>query len=186
VHGAVAKRYAMALFELAVETGRLREIDDQAKMLRPLFAERRLKDFLLSPRIPAADKKRVLDSVLGARIDRVLLNLLKLLVDKRRMAYMPDIMRHYDILTDQRLGVEEVTVVSAVPLTDEQRSQIIARVKRFSSYGELRERYEVDSGVLGGVKVRLGENLVLDGTLSSRIRQMRERLYRYRHRGVGA
>ena len=185
MYGAVAKRYAAALFEIALELGRMQEIDRQAKMLEPLFDDRRTRDFFLSPRISADEKKRVVERSLAGALDRALLNLLKLLIDKRRIGFLPEIMRYFDFLTDHRLGVEDAVVVSAVPLTEAQREAVLAQVKRFSSYGELRVRCEVDAGVLGGVKVRLGENLVLDGTLSSRLAGMRQRMLRYQHRGTG-
>jgi F-type H+-transporting ATPase subunit delta len=186
VYGAVAKRYAAALFEIALEQGRMQELDQQARMIEPLFKDRLLRDFFLSPRINAEAKKRVVEARLKDQVDRVLLNLIKLLIDKRRIGFLPDIMRYFDFLTDQRLGVEDATIVSAVPLTPQQRDEIVSEIKRFSSYGELRVKCEVNSRVLGGVKVKLGDHLVLDGTLSSRLAEMRRRLYMYRHRGTGA
>jgi F-type H+-transporting ATPase subunit delta len=184
--GAVAKRYAEALFQVALERGRMQEIDAQARTLEPLFDDRALKDFFTSPRIPAAQKKRVLEDRLSGRVDEALLNLVKLLIDKGRIAYLPQVMRYFDVLTDERLGVEDATIVSAVPLTQEQLQAVVHQAKRFSSYNELRVKTEVDAGVLGSVKVKLGDHLVLDGTLSSRLQEFRKRLLVYQHRGTGA
>lgn len=184
--GAVAKRYATALFELALDSGRVEQLDDQAKSLEGLFADARIKHFFLSPQIAALQKKQALERQLKGRIDPWLLQLLKLLIDKRRIEFMPAIMREFDVLTNKHIGIEAVTIVSAVVLTEQQREAIVAAVRRFSAYGKLEVHSEVDTGVLGGVKVRLGDNVVIDGTVSTRLRSMRERLYRYRHRGVGA
>ena len=183
--GAVAKRYASALFELALDSGRVEQMDDQAKVMERLFDEPMIRNFFVSPRITAQQKKQVLAQKLGDKIDKSILNLCKLLVDKRRIEYMPEIMFEFDRLTNQHIGVEEVTIVSAVVLTDRQRDEIVEIVKRFSAYGKLDVHTEVDSGVLGGVKVKLGENVVIDGTLSTQLTGMQDSLYRYRHRGVG-
>jgi len=183
---AVARRYAMALFELALEQGKVELVDEQAQFLEDLFRDHQVRAFFQSPRIPAEQKKRLIASQLSELLDPVVHNLLKLLIDKRRIGLLAEIMREFDELTDRHRGVEEVTIVSAVPLTEQQRAAIIGQVKRFSSYDNLRVSTEVDGGVLGGVKIRLGENIVIDGTLSSRLSEMRDRLYRYRHRGVGA
>ena len=181
---AVAKRYAAALFAIALEQGRVEEFDAQAQLVEQVWHDRGVREFLASPKVPAEAKKRIVENQLGRHLDRVVLNLIKLLVDKKRVAYLPDVMRYFDVLTDRHRGVEEVTVVSAVALSESQRQALLAEVREFSTYDRLRVETEVDEGVIGGVKVRLGENLVLDGTISSRLAAMRGQLYRYRHRGI--
>lgn len=182
--GAVAKRYATALFDIAVELDRVEEIDAQAQWLEHLYDDRHVKRFFTSPQIPAAAKKRAVERRLADHVDHVVVSLVKLLVDKKRLEYLPAVMRYFDLLTDQYRGVEEVSLVSAVPLTEQQLAELVAVVRRFSQYDELRVRTEVAEGVLGGVKVKLGERLVIDGTVSTRLRTMYQRMYRYRHRGV--
>lgn len=184
--GAVARRYATALYEIALAQGQVDAIDDQAQALEHLFDDKLLRDFFTSPRVPPEKKKQVLIDKLAGRIHPAMLALLKLLIDKKRITELPQIMRYYDILTDRLHGVEEVTVVSAVPLNAQQQEDVLANVRRFSQFGDLRKKFEVDSGVIGGIKVLLGSNLVIDGTLSSRLREMQHSMYRYRHRGVGA
>ncbi|MBN2082060.1 ATP synthase F1 subunit delta [bacterium] len=184
--GAVAKRYAAALFELALEQGQVEEFDAQAQFLEDLFADPQIRGFFNSPRIPAERKKQVTKRQLADQLSASVMSLVLLLVDKRRIGFLPEIMHEFDELTDKHRGVEEVTIVTAVPLTEAQRQAIVNEVRRFSAYGDLRVSAEVDSGVLGGVKVKLGTNIVIDGTLSSRLNEMRDRMYRYRHRGIGA
>lgn len=184
--GAVARRYAMALFELALEQGKVELFDEQAQFLEDLFRDPEVRGFFHSPRIAAEQKQRLLATQLADQLDPAVFNLLRLLVDKRRIQFAAEIMHEFDVLTDKHRGVEEVTIVSAVPLSEDQRKAIVGEVHRFSAYDDLRISTEVDGGVLGGVKVRLGENIVIDGTLTSRLKEMRERLYRYRHRGIGA
>ncbi|HES57950.1 MAG TPA: ATP synthase F1 subunit delta [Firmicutes bacterium] len=183
---AVAKRYASALFEIALERGILESFDDQAYMLEVVFSDSLVKNFFGSPRISDSEKKAALDKQFTDRVEQPLLHLLKLLVDKRRILYVVPIMRYFDHLTDVHRGVEEATVVSAVELSEAQRDEIVAELKRFSEYGQLRIKTEVDRGVIGGVKVQLGDHLVLDGTVSSRLNEMREQLTQFMHRGTGA
>ena len=182
----VAKRYATALFEIAQKEGKVEEYDKQAEMLQEVFANKRLRDFLASPKVPPQRKKEIIARHLSASIERGLLNLLKLLIDKHRIGHVLQILRYFDLLTDRHRGVEEVTIVSAVALSDEQARQIIEQVQRFSFFGDLRVKRIVDPGILGGVIVHLGGNAVLDGSVATRLKQMRERLERFRHRGIGA
>jgi F-type H+-transporting ATPase subunit delta len=171
---AVAKRYARALFEIALERDLLERYDDQADVLEQVFAEKQIRMFFQSPRISAG------------MLELELLNLLKLLIDKRRILYVTPIMSYFNYLTNVHRGVEKVTLVSAVELSAAQRESIISELKRFSAYEKLRVETEVDRGVIGGVKVQLGDHLVVDGTVSSRLNDMRERLLSFMHRGTGA
>jgi F-type H+-transporting ATPase subunit delta len=175
---AVARRYAEALLALAQERGLVDKLEGESKALGNLFADKQLRAFFGAPQIPSERKKQALDRALRGRVDPIVLNLAKLLVDKDRIAYLPDIMREFDSMTDELRGVEEVTIVSAVPLSSQQQQQVEENLKRFSPRPKLRVRTELDPSVLGGVMVRLGSR-VLDGTLSSRMDDLRQKLSRY-------
>jgi F-type H+-transporting ATPase subunit delta len=182
---AVARRYAEALLALAQERGLVEKLDAESKALAELFGDRQLRAFFTAPQIPAERKKQALDKALRGKVDGVMLNLTRLLVDKDRIAHLPEIMREFDRLTDELRGVEEVTIVSAQPLTGEQQQQVVDNLKRFSAYGTLRVKTEVDTTLLGGVMVKLGSR-VLDGSIASRLDDLRQSLGKYRPSGVGA
>jgi F-type H+-transporting ATPase subunit delta len=184
--GAVAKRYAAALFAVAQQRTALQQLDAEAKLLAQAFDDPQIRRFASDPQIPEAQKKQVLADSLGERFDPALKNLIRLLVDKKRITLLPAILRWFDRMTDVASGIENVTIVSAVPLTEQQQKDIVQHATHFSAYGELRVETKVDPKLLGGVEVRLGENLVLDGSVASRLRTLRDRLYKYRHRGLGA
>lgn len=184
--GTVAKRYAAALFELALDKGRVEEIDNQAALLEELFRDATVREFLANPHIADERKKQVVERQLKEIVDGDLLNLVRLLIDKRRTEFIVEIMSEYDNLTNVHRGVEDVRIVSAVPLSKDQRQRIVDEVRRFTTYGDLRVETEVDTGVLGGAKVFLGANVVIDGTVSSQLNEMRSQLMRYEHRGVSA
>jgi F-type H+-transporting ATPase subunit delta len=182
---AVARRYAEALLALATERGLVEKLDAESKALAELFADRQLRAFFGAPQIPSERKKQALDTALRGKVDPVMVNLARLLVDKDRILFLPQIMREFDHLTDELRGVEEVTISSAKPLSTEQQAQIVDNLKRFSAYGTLRVKTQVDPGLLGGVVVQLGSR-VLDGSLASRLADMRERMTLYQGRGMGA
>jgi F-type H+-transporting ATPase subunit delta len=172
---AVAKRYAEALLALAQERGNIEQLDAESKTLAALFADKQLRAFFGAPQIPSERKKQALDKALRGKVDPVMLNLARLLVDKDRFAYLPAIMREFDRLTDELRGVEEVTIVSAKPLSSEQQQRVVDNLQRFSAYGTLRVQTEVDPSLIGGVLVRLGSR-VLDGSVSSRLGELRQQL----------
>lgn len=174
MHGAVARRYAEALFEAAREQGAdIEQLDAQAKVLGALYADSEVRNFFTSPQVPAEKKKAAAQAQLDGKLDRLLVNLLKVLIDHDREGELPEICEYFDLLTDQSRGVEEVEITSAVALSDAQREAITAALLRFSAYGSLRVDTKVDPEVLGGVKVRLGRNQVIDGTVAARLAELR-------------
>lgn len=184
--GAVAKRYATALFELTLEQGTMEAVDAQAGVLEEVFADRGIRDFLASPQVPSASKKDLIRSQLTGKVDPTLLTLVLLMIDKNRIMALPDTLRYFDHLTDMHRGVEEITIITAVPLAAEQKQAIVDGVKRFSDYDNLGVSEKVDPAVLGGVKVRLGDHLVIDGTLAHRLDELKDELLNYRRSLAGA
>jgi len=133
-----------------------------------------------------ASKKDLITSQLRGKVDDTLLTLVLLMIDKNRIMALPDTLAYFDHLTDMHRGVEEITIITAVPLQPDQKQAIVDGVKRFSDYDNLGVHEEVDPSVLGGVKVRLGEHLVIDGTLAHRLDQLRDEMLNYRRSLAGA
>lgn len=184
--GAVAKRYATALFDICLEQGTMEAVDTQAGVLELVFKDRMIRDFLGSPQVPVAAKKDLIRSQLRGRIDETLLTTVLLMIDKNRVQFLPDMMRYFDHLTDMHRGVEEITIISARPLDPAQKQAVVDGVKRFSEYQDLGVKEKVDPGVLGGIRVRLGDHIVIDGTLAHRLDQLRDQLLNYRRSIAGA
>lgn len=68
----------------------------------------------------------------------------------------------------------DATVTSAVPLTDDERKAIEARLT--ARYGnDLPITYEVDPGILGGLVVRVGDRMV-DGSVAAKLGRLRQSL----------
>ena len=80
---AVAKRYALALFEIAEQRDAMEVFDDQAHLLEAVFDDGLVRKFFGSPRISDAEKKKALDKIFSERLEREMLFLLKLLIDRR-------------------------------------------------------------------------------------------------------
>jgi F-type H+-transporting ATPase subunit delta len=175
---AVARRYAEALLSLAKEQGLVDKMEAESKLLGELFADRELRAFFGAPQIDSGRKKEVLNKALQGRVSPLVINLAKLLVDKGRILYLPEIMREFDAMTDELRGVEEVSIVSASPLNAQQVEAIKANVQHFSARPSLRVNTEVDPSLIGGVLVRLGSR-VLDGSLATRLGDMRQSLGKY-------
>lgn len=131
-----------------------------------------LEQALASPRISQDKKEEMLGRVLSGRVDKMLLNFLKVLCRRGRIGSLRAIQVTATEIRDEQLGKMRVQVTSAMPLTAEQKQQISARLKTtFDKEAVLIEK--VDPRLLGGIVLRIGDR-VFDGSVQGRMEQMRQ------------
>jgi len=166
-----ARRYAEAAFEIA-------ERDDSMDAWLAAFAvaHERLTGadvmrLLSNPAIPVASRTDALGRIVGDEIDGPQRNLLALMIRRGRFELLPGVIREFMRLYRLREGIVEATVTSAVAL---DAAEIEALQKRLvtvtGQHVELRE--EVDPDLLGGLQVRVGDQLI-DGSVRGRLERLR-------------
>ncbi len=79
----VAKRYATALFNLALQQQAVEELDKELHDLAQVFRSRRLLMFLEQPQVSSAQKEAALMRAFGERSHPLVQNLLRLMLRKR-------------------------------------------------------------------------------------------------------
>ena len=171
----VARSYAAALFELARRDG---AEETYARALASVSAliesDRRIRDFLSSPKIEIAVKKRALEQALRGHMPPLFLNFLMVVMDKRRQRLLRDIATEYDLLLDTHLGRVHVKVTLARTPDERQHAEITARLSALLGRTVVASIHE-DANIIGGIVVRYGDR-VLDGSLRRRLLSMRGRM----------
>ncbi len=166
----IPKRYAQALFSLAVAEGK------QEVWLESLVGiERQLADssaalFFSEPRIPAERKAMVVAEV-AAGADTMVGNFLGLLVQKQVIGVLPSIVREYSLLLNESLGRVQASVTSAVAISAEQHTRLR------DSLGAMLDKQVVldvqeDQDIIGGLVVRVGDQII-DGSVRARLDGLR-------------
>ena len=174
--GTAGRRYAKALFGLAQDEHRHRDVRGELEQLHALFAgSQELRDTLLTPRHPAAERKAVLRA-LASRIgiSPLVQNFMAFLVDQRRLIAFDGIVASYLELADQAEGLLTAEVVSASPL-DDRRKDRLRRALSERTGQEVRLQIEVDPSLLGGAIAKVGD-LVFDGSLRTQLGRLRTNL----------
>ena len=170
----VAAVYARALFDAAKDAGVVepvrRELGD---FVAALAASASLRDVLADPQVDSAAKRRVLAEI--TREGQPLVgNMLQVMLEKGRFAIAGEMHEAYDGLAAVAARLVEVEVTSAMELSPETRKKIAARVAEATGREvELAER--VDPDIVGGLVLRIGD-VIVDGSVQARIRQLRRRL----------
>ncbi|HEY9765094.1 MAG TPA: ATP synthase F1 subunit delta [Chroococcales cyanobacterium] len=167
----VAERYALAFFELSIELGILEEtfleLGEAAEVCRQ---NPELMGMLTHPLIPASGKKDLLLRLLP-KASLELSNFLKVLIDKGRINLISEIEELFGRRYREASRKLVAEVVSARKLDEEQERILRESLERL--YGrEVALEEKVDPAVLGGTRVRIGDQ-VLDDTLAGRLEALR-------------
>jgi F-type H+-transporting ATPase subunit delta len=171
--GSIARRYAKALFALASETGRVEQWSGGLEALRvAVMASAELRDVLANP-VYEKEQRRAIAAKLAQALalDAEPANLVYLLGDRSRLAYLPAIVDHFRELADQKLGRVRVKVTSAVAL-EESAAQGLARRLAEASKAQVIVERQVDPALIGGVVAQVGR-FVYDGSVRAQLEELR-------------
>ncbi|HVE81419.1 MAG TPA: ATP synthase F1 subunit delta [Myxococcales bacterium] len=177
VNVSIARRYARALLEVAVETGTLEAATEQlASFAQVLQKNQDLADILLNPAFTRPQRTAVVEALFKAAggLTPAVSNLMRLLVDRGRLGYLPDISRVFLEMADQRAGVVRGKVTSAVPLSPESLQKLEQALEKLTRR-KVSLQTRVDPRVLGGVAAQVG-SVVYDGTLRSQLDELKRTL----------
>jgi len=173
---AAASIYAESLLQLANEAGQAEGIGAELRDLRELWKlDPSFAAMMSSAAIDLHARRASIRKAFGSdRINRLVLNLMLVMNDKRRSMILPAVCDAYRRKLDRQLGREEVYVTTAVPLNDEQRTKLFDEIKRLT--GNETDLFEtVNPDVLGGIMVQVGDRLY-DMSVDRRLRDMRSTL----------
>lgn len=172
ISGSSAKRYAEAILELATEHRTIDEWSASLDRVSAALSPEALR-ILSAPTYPLEARRQALEAATREEPAPVKA-LLSTLLERERLALLPVITRAFHDLLDARAGVEKAVVVTAVPLAENERGALVARLER-ESKKKLRTRFEVEPKIMGGAIIRIGDHQV-DGSVRTRLALLRERV----------
>ena len=168
------KRYAQAIFELALENSQVDQWAEDLALVAEVFQDPDFNALMKHADVPAPEKLRATEAVL-AGVSPLIRNMVDLLVSKGMVDAIPAAHAGYTELLDQHLGRQRVDVTTAVQLDAAE----VERINRFVAElvrGDVVVTTNVDESILGGVVIRIGDRL-LDGSTQARLNSLRERLH---------
>jgi F-type H+-transporting ATPase subunit delta len=176
IMGPIARRYAKALFSLAVETKRVEGWAKSLEALREAVeASPDLRDVLSNPVYSKEQRRGIVEKLAAAlQLDAEPANLLFLLGDRNRLAYLAAVVDDFRDLADRHLGRVRARVTSAVKLDDRAAQAIAERLSQAAQAKVILE-HAVEPALLGGVVAQVG-SLVYDGSVRSQLEDLRRQL----------
>jgi F-type H+-transporting ATPase subunit delta len=173
--GIVAKRYAVALFQLAKEQNTIDQIENELLVVKEVFTTNKdLIDVLNHPKVTNKAKKSIVKESF-ASLSKEVVNTLFLLVDRHRVDIVTDVVDYFVQNANKARGTEDAIVYSVRPLTENELSSISTSFAKKVGKTSLRLQNVVDKKLLGGVKLRIG-NRIYDGSVSGKLERLERQL----------
>jgi F-type H+-transporting ATPase subunit delta len=170
--GAIADRYAAALFELAEQNAALEAVESDLKALKAMIAESHdLQRLLKSPVIPRSQQGAAIGALAEkAGWHKLSRNFLGLLARNRRLFALPGVIDAYLARLAAHRGEVTAHVVSATSLTAAQKKSLSAALKKAVGQDVLLDLV-VDPSLLGGMVAKVGSRMV-DASLKTKLQQL--------------
>lgn len=173
-----AKVYGDALFEEAADLGKLSDWKQEAQELCSVLQENPdLMDFLCHPQIEKEEKKSALENIFKGRLSDGLMGLLMTVLDKGRQKELSAILEYFIARVKEYEKIGIVTVTSALPLSQEQKKRVEARILETTAFETLETEYQTDPALIGGLTIRIGDR-VADGSVRTRLHEIKQELMR--------
>ncbi len=169
-----ARRYAEAAFQVALEGRAIDAWNDALARAAAAYADSRVAEVLVNPTLAPQTRQEVLQRVLLQPLTQPVLNLIGLLMQRRRAELLPLVASEFQRLVDRHGGVTSAAVTSASELSVDERRELTDRLVQLTG-GSVRLTTEVDPALIGGIVVRLGDRL-FDGSVRGRLERLRSRL----------
>jgi len=157
----MAGRYATALFELALESKAIEQVQTDLKAFDALVAESAdLARLVRSPVFGADEQAKALSAVLDkAGVKGIAANFLRVVAGNRRLFAASEMIRGFNALVAKHKGEVTAQVTVAQPLNDTRLNEIRDALKQVTGK-DVKVDVNVDPSIIGGLKVKLGSRMV--------------------------
>jgi F-type H+-transporting ATPase subunit delta len=169
----MARRYASALFELALESSAVNDVQRDLAALDALIGENPdLARLVRSPVFSAEDQAKALGAILErAGITGIAANFLKVVAANRRLFAVRDMIRGFNRLVAAHKGEVSAQVTVAEPLSEARLAEIRDTLKAVTGK-DVQVELAVDPSIIGGLKVKLGSRMV-DASLRTKLNSIK-------------
>lgn len=166
-----ALRYAKASLDLAQDNKALDALEkDMRSISQTLTESAELVDFLKSPVIKGAEKKKALSAIFKG-VDQITEGLINALTDNKRIDLLQEVASKYLILNEDLKGQGVAFVTTAVPLNADLEKKILDKVVQLTGK-KVSLKNTIDTNILGGFVLRVGD-LQYDASIASKLNNLK-------------
>jgi F-type H+-transporting ATPase subunit delta len=169
----IARRYAEAYFALAQDAKDITGWRDQLAGVAAVLGDPAVSDSLANPKTSLAERvAQGLKMLKGVSPEAR--NLARLLIERRRIGIIREVLTHYDALADKASGVVRAEVIAAIPV-DKALEKHIRDSLRKQLGTDVETTVRTDPAIIGGLVIRI-EDRVIDDSLRTHLQQLQAAL----------
>lgn len=182
IENVIARRYAVALAEVAAEQNELERVNEEVKRLADILNPEggevnvpELLDFLGSPIVPLDEKIQMTDVLCEKlQIGKLVSEFLNVLIKRGRVPLASKIADEYIHIAARIENIYAADVESAEPLSEVDEKRLRESLEKAT--GErIRLSIKQNKKLLGGVRVKVGDQL-FDGSILGRLDRLEAEL----------
>ncbi|MDH5327280.1 MAG: F0F1 ATP synthase subunit delta [Gammaproteobacteria bacterium] len=166
----VARPYAEAIFELAKDQSQYKDWSEMLAFAAAVASNEDMAQLIGNTNVNKQQMTELFLGVCEGRLNAEGQNMIKLLVENRRLNVLTEIAQQYETLRAEAEKTIEAEVVSAFEVSKDQQSLIASNLKKRLGR-EVSLTCRVDESLLGGVVIKAGD-LVIDGSSIGQIRKL--------------
>lgn len=168
--------YGDALFELAVEMGKLDSFLDEAKAVVAAIATNdEFNRMMNHPKIVKEDKISTIEAIFKGRISDELLGLMVQLVTKGHTAEMKAVFEHFIDRAKEYKRIGTVYVTTVIELNEIQKHDLVEKLKSTTEYESFEIHYNQDPSLIGGMVIRIKDRVV-DSSIRTKLESLKSDL----------
>jgi F-type H+-transporting ATPase subunit delta len=165
----VARRYATALADVAIERREEREIQNELDQWAELIeAHPQLKEVFANPTIVYDHKRKVLEDLISRTgVRETTGSFLRVLLKNQRLSQLREVVVRYGQVLDERGGVVAAHVTTARPIPEELQNSLHETLATATGR-KVRLSFATDESIIGGLVARIGST-IFDGSVQSQL-----------------
>ncbi|MCK9163865.1 MAG: ATP synthase F1 subunit delta [Bacteroidales bacterium] len=169
----ISSRYARSLFDLSLEMNILEKVNNDMVLVKKVCKENKVLNAIMrNPNIHIGSKKGIVKDLFDSRIEKLSLDFVTLLVQKRRVVFLKEIAEAFLDFYNEHKGIKVSTLIVACPMENEMKDRIIKIFENeFDCKIELVEK--IDHSVLGGFRILIDDK-VYDASVSNQLLQLKK------------
>lgn len=155
----IARPYAVAIFNLAKEEKTLSDWSDMLSLISNIVENEDVNSFIHDSKVLDADKEKLILNICGDKIDSAGKNLIKLLVEYKRLLILSEITLLFEELKDKDEGVIEAEIIMADQPDKKMVENLLQSLeKRFNK--KIEGKVVIDKSIVGGTKIIVGDTVI--------------------------
>lgn len=174
VNRKAARRYTKALYDLAEE---LKQVDavkkDFEDIKKSIIASKELKMFIESPIIKPEKKSSILKELFSSKVSELTMKFILLLTEKNRIDILPELSVHMLSLINEKRGIAEAKITTAVEMTDKEKKSISEMLRKYTGK-DIYPEYRIDKSIKGGFLAKIDDRII-DASISRQLEMLREK-----------